>query len=230
MEKYRVTIKGQEDSFAGYIKHSDYSYFFHLFKTKTSSKKALAIWLNGGPGCTSMDGLYLETGPFRFIDGEMVRNQYSWSELIDIVFVDQPSGTGYSMGKPADTIETVVSNFSTFLMKFKQDFPEYEDADIYLTGESFAGIYIPYFTQEILRNDGMIKGIIIGNGWIAPEFQYYSIVKFAKQKQLVTGVYQEKIDRQFIKCKESIDAEPGYVEYNECESLVHIIQDASMEG
>lgn len=55
------------------------------------------FWLNGGPGCSSMDGALLETGPFRIDENEkVIYNNGSWHKFGDIIYVDQPAGTGFS--------------------------------------------------------------------------------------------------------------------------------------
>ena len=55
------------------------------------------IWLNGGPGCSSMDGALMEVGPYRVTeDQKLIENKGSWHEFANLLFVDQPVGTGFS--------------------------------------------------------------------------------------------------------------------------------------
>ena len=62
----------------------------------------LLIWLNGGPGCSSMDGLFLELGPLRVAPGSpngkarLERRPSSWHRAAHALFLDQPVGTGFS--------------------------------------------------------------------------------------------------------------------------------------
>jgi hypothetical protein len=73
--------------------------FYWLFNAAQNADTApLVIWLNGGPGCSSMDGLWLELGPFRLEGPKMANikvNPSSWHNAANIMFVDQPVGTGY---------------------------------------------------------------------------------------------------------------------------------------
>lgn len=72
----------------------------------TKNKIPLLIWLNGGPACSSMDGLFLENGPFRFVLSDpnnqtsaykLTPAQYSWHKLpAYTLYIDQPVGTGLS--------------------------------------------------------------------------------------------------------------------------------------
>lgn len=76
--------------------------FFWLFEPNISSsvdksRKPLIVWLNGGPGCSSMDGLFIENGPFRVLPNWTVGiNNYSWHNEGYLLFIDQPIGTGFS--------------------------------------------------------------------------------------------------------------------------------------
>ncbi len=54
------------------------------------------IWLNGGPGCSSEDGALMEVGPYRLKDDHTLEyNDGSWNEFANIMFVDNPAGTGF---------------------------------------------------------------------------------------------------------------------------------------
>ena len=64
----------------------------------------LVIWLQGGPGCSSMLGIYTENGPFNFKyhsehpkqPFELEKNEYSWNNHANVMYIDQPLGTGFS--------------------------------------------------------------------------------------------------------------------------------------
>lgn len=59
----------------------------------------------------------------------------------------------------------------------------------YIAGESFAGQYIPYFADAILKTNKLphvnLKGIVMGNGWIDPQTQYKGYADFAYEKGLI---------------------------------------------
>lgn len=87
-------------------------FFYWLFAPDTggddstlnnkTSTAPLIIWLNGGPGCSSMDGLFLENGPLRFVKDENGNFQlkpapHSWHKApAYTLYIDQPVGTGLS--------------------------------------------------------------------------------------------------------------------------------------
>ncbi len=83
--------------------------FYWYFEAETKPETApLLIWLNGGPGCSSMDGLFLELGPFRVVNdkGAVETNPYSWHKVANMLFIDQPVGTG-NLHLLLDTIYSV---------------------------------------------------------------------------------------------------------------------------
>merc|ERR1719359_23928 len=74
------------------------NYFYWFFESRKSPKHApLVLWLTGGPGCSSEIALFTENGPCQVTkDGRTTRvNPYSWNRKANIVFVDQPAGTGF---------------------------------------------------------------------------------------------------------------------------------------
>ena len=57
------------------------------------------LWLNGGPGSSSQLGNFQEMGPIqikREIDVAIKENKYTWANKYNLLFIDQPVGTGLS--------------------------------------------------------------------------------------------------------------------------------------
>lgn len=169
---------------AGYIKASPLSnYFFWLFESKSDpANDPLIMWLSGGPGCSSQLALFAENGPCSVNkDGtDTIANPYSWHTKANVMWVDQPAGTGFSTGTGTVMNEAgVSSNMYTFLQGFFKQFPQYQKTDFYIFGESYAGHYVPTISHKVWKNnkagEGIhipLKGIAIGNGLTNPQEQY----------------------------------------------------------
>ncbi|KAK0934989.1 hypothetical protein LTR29_013403 [Friedmanniomyces endolithicus] len=119
----------------------------------------IVIWLNGGPGCSSLDGLLQENGPFLWQSGTYspIKNPYSWVNLTNMVWIDQPVGTGFSPAKNG-TPQSIKNehDVSVDFMGFWKNFMETFDLvgrKVYITGESYAGQYIPYIAYNMLETN-----------------------------------------------------------------------------
>ncbi|KAK4545974.1 hypothetical protein LTR36_002538 [Oleoguttula mirabilis] len=143
------------ESYAGLlpIGHEDDKYFFWFVPSlNTSVQDEVVIWLNGGPGCSSLDGFLHANGPFTWQPGTNapVPNTWAWSNLTNVVWVDQPQGTGYSVGEAIVTSEgDVAKYFVAFWEEFVKLFG-LQHAKVYLAGESYAGKYVPYIADAML--------------------------------------------------------------------------------
>ncbi|XP_021295436.1 serine carboxypeptidase-like 28 [Herrania umbratica] len=155
--------------------------FYWLFKAPFKSQpasKPLVLWLNGGPGCSSVAyGASEEVGPFRVrSDGKTLRlNPYAWNQEANLLFLDSPAGVGFSYSNTSSDIYTVgdkrtAEDAYTFLIKWLERFPNYKHRPFYIAGESYAGHYIPELSQLIVRrNKGVknpilnFKGFLLGN-------------------------------------------------------------------
>ncbi|KAJ2822315.1 hypothetical protein IWW50_004265 [Coemansia erecta] len=75
-------------------------WYFPAIAPKTADPPLL-MWIQGGPGSSSMIGLFTELGPFDLTDdGEFVRRNITWANEYDLLVVDQPAGTGFSSVTP----------------------------------------------------------------------------------------------------------------------------------
>ncbi|KAJ5549768.1 hypothetical protein N7535_002290 [Penicillium sp. DV-2018c] len=173
-------------------------FFWHFQNRHIANRQRTVIWLNGGPGCSSMDGALMEVGPYRLNDDGTLRyNEGRWDEFANLLFVDSPVGTGFSYANTdsyVHELDEMATHFVTFLETFFELFPEYETDDLYIAGESYAGQHIPYIAKAIqdrnkaAANGGTkwpLKGLLIGNGWISPVDQYPSYFKFIEREGLV---------------------------------------------
>ena len=114
--------------------HNGNLFFWHYKNRHIANKQRTVIWLNGGPGCSSMDGALMEIGPYRLKDDQhLVYNEGSWDEFANLLFVDNPVGTGFSY---VDTdsylreLPEMADQFIVFLEKWFAIFPEYEHDDV----------------------------------------------------------------------------------------------------
>ncbi|KAJ5787208.1 Peptidase S10 serine carboxypeptidase [Penicillium paradoxum] len=148
--------------------------FFWLFQTEQPAyDDNLIIWFNGGPGCSSLIGLTTGNGPITF-DGNstrFTRNHHSWTKLGNVLYVDQPVGTGFSTASspyPVKDNAQVTSNFTQWLREFFEYFPHLKLKQIHMMGESYAGIYIPYFAFGLLNDNNSlplnVRSITLGDG------------------------------------------------------------------
>ncbi|KAE9365090.1 putative serine-type carboxypeptidase F [Stipitochalara longipes BDJ] len=130
--------------------------FFVFQPTVGTPVDEVTIWLNGGPGCSSLEGFFQENGRFVWAWGQYspTINPYSWVNLTNVLWVEQPVGTGFSIGNvTATTEEEIAQDFVKFFLNFQTIFG-ISKFKIYVTGESYAGRYVPYISAAMLnKND-----------------------------------------------------------------------------
>jgi carboxypeptidase D len=126
--------------------------FFVFQPTVGEPVDEITIWLNGGPGCSSLEAFFQENGLFIWGWGmyEPILNQYSWVNLTNVLWVEQPVGTGFSIGNvTATSEEETAEDFAKFFLNFQKIFG-IKKFKIYVTGESYAGRYVPYIAANFL--------------------------------------------------------------------------------
>uniref|UniRef100_G3NFZ3 Carboxypeptidase n=1 Tax=Gasterosteus aculeatus aculeatus TaxID=481459 RepID=G3NFZ3_GASAC len=173
--------------YSGYLSVADGKHLHYWF-VESQNKPAtdpLVLWLNGGPGCSSLDGLLTEHGPFLIQeDGETLQyNQYSWNKIANMLYLESPAGVGFSYSDDRNyvTNDTEVSmNNYLALKEFLRLFPEFSKNELFLTGESYGGIYIPTLAERVMEDASLnLQGVAVGNGMSSYEMNDNSLVYFA---------------------------------------------------
>jgi cathepsin A (carboxypeptidase C) len=104
---YSVRVNNQESKLCdtsvgqkvGYLDADGKHFFFWFFESRSKpADDPLILWLNGGPGCSSLTGLLMELGPCRVnpTGNGTTFNPYSWNTNANIIFLDQPVEVGFS--------------------------------------------------------------------------------------------------------------------------------------
>ncbi|OAQ97755.1 hypothetical protein LLEC1_00419 [Akanthomyces lecanii] len=150
--------------------------FYWFFESRDDpSNDPLILWLQGGPGCSGMSGLFFENGPAKISENlTIVRNPDSWNNKANVLYIDQPVNTGFSYGKAVNTTLAASKDIYVLLTLFFQQFPQYAKLDFHIAGESYAGHYIPTDAAEILSHADRginLRSIMIGNGYVDPYHQ-----------------------------------------------------------
>ncbi|KAK6143531.1 hypothetical protein DH2020_023879 [Rehmannia glutinosa] len=194
-----ISLPGQPEvsfsQYSGYVTvdpNAGRALFYYFAESQDSSTKPLVLWLNGGPGCSSLGaGAMTELGPFRVNpDGKtMWYNKNSWNNVANVIFLESPAGVGFSYSnKSSDYItgdkQTAADSY-VFLINWLERFPEYKTRDFYITGESYAGHYVPQLADLILQNNKItnqtivnLKGIAMGNAYIDAEDQLRGVYDY----------------------------------------------------
>ncbi|XP_072934475.1 venom serine carboxypeptidase-like [Epargyreus clarus] len=173
------------ESYAGFFtvdKKYDGNQFFWYFPAMNRNKDApVLLWLQGGPGSPSEFGLFIENGPLQVRNETFERRRYTWALSHHVIYIDNPVGTGFSFTRDPKgycTNQTQVGeHLYSSLVQFFQLFPELQQNNFFITGESYAGKYIPAVAYTIHKRNPdakikiNLKGISIGNGLCSPEHQ-----------------------------------------------------------
>ncbi|KAG1371581.1 serine carboxypeptidase-like 27 [Cocos nucifera] len=154
--------------------------FYWFIEAPPAAQPApLILWLNGGPGCSSIAyGASEELGPFHIHpDGKtLFLNPYAWNGVANLLFLESPAGVGFSYSNTSSDLyasgdQRTATDAYNFLVNWFERFPQYKYRDFYITGESYAGHYVPQLSQIVHRkNEGIqnpiinFKGFLVGNG------------------------------------------------------------------
>jgi carboxypeptidase C (cathepsin A) len=177
-------------TYSGYLTVSDTKQLHYVFAESYSAPATdpIIIWFNGGPGCSSMLGFMQENGPVVVDDGETTffTNPYPWNTRANVLWIESPAGVGWSIAETAADLQqndmTQSEDALAALKAWYVKFPEYSNNQLFVSGESYAGIYVPYLSWQIYQNNKYadmkkpnavhmnLQGFMVGNG--ATKWEY----------------------------------------------------------
>jgi serine carboxypeptidase-like clade 2 len=193
------------NQYAGYITVDEVNgrnlFYWFVESQKNPVKDKLVLWLNGGPGCSSLGGgLMTELGPFRpNSDGNTLSlNPNSWNTVANVIFLESPAGVGfsYSNTKSDYTVgdDRTANDTYVFLLKFFDRYPQYQGRAFWITGESYGGHYVPQLANRILQGNAEgkamkinLEGIMVGNAWTYSVFDNRGAVDYWYTHALISN-------------------------------------------
>ncbi|KAG8065339.1 hypothetical protein GUJ93_ZPchr0004g38664 [Zizania palustris] len=227
-------LPGQPDvgfrHYAGYVgvgSGSSKALFYWFFEAeKEPEKKPLMLWLNGGPGCSSVAyGAAQELGPFlvRSYGENLSLNAYSWNKAVNLLFLEAPVGVGFSYTNRSSDLRRLGDRVTardsySFLLNWFNKFPEFKNRDFYIAGESYAGHYVPQLAELIYDgNKGAsrdrvinVKGFMIGNAVLNDETDQMGMVEYAWSHAIISDELYSAVRRECDSFKEEEDGgKPG---------------------
>ncbi|EDQ86178.1 uncharacterized protein MONBRDRAFT_11261 [Monosiga brevicollis MX1] len=185
-------------TYAGTPPNGEGDMYAHWLLVESESDPAndpLVIWYQGGPGASSLYGLLVEFGPLLLnqdsLDNDeyrrtgipqLVRNPYSWNRKANLLVVDNPPPVGFGYCTPAGPAglgtscgdwndELVAKANQIVLTRFVEQMPAYRQRSTFITGESYAGVYVPVIVRALLADPGNVSlsGFAVGDGCLGTE-------------------------------------------------------------
>ncbi|CAI9087528.1 OLC1v1021612C4 [Oldenlandia corymbosa var. corymbosa] len=190
--------------FAGYVtvneEHGRSLFYWFYEASNLPHEKPLVLWLNGGPGCSSVGyGATQEIGPFLVDKGgkSLKYNPYAWNSEANMLFLESPIGVGYSYTNTSTDYEKLGDDFTAkdahaFLLKWFLKFPLYRNRTFFIAGESYAGKYVPELAELIHdKNEDPslsinLKGILLGNPETSDAEDWKGLVDYAWSHAVVS--------------------------------------------
>ncbi len=160
--------------YSGYLNATEGRHLFYWFTESQNNpyNDPVVLWLNGDPGTSSLLGFFEENGPFRVIPNgrTVICDEYSLNSFANVLYNESPPGVGFSYCENNDyrtsDDETLKYNYKG-LNDFFKKYPQFVKNKFYLTGESYAAVYLSLPALKILNDQSSkinLKGLVIGNG------------------------------------------------------------------
>ena len=187
-------------------------YFWFFPSSNPESKDEITIWLNGGPGASSLEGLLQENGPFLWQYGTFrpVPNPWTWVNLTNMLWVESPVGTGFTQGPvTAVSEQDVAQDFMGFFKNFIDTF-DLHGRKVYLTGESYSGMYIPYLANEMLNSNDkkyfnlegtMIYDPLVNNNAVMRQIPAVAFVNYWKHLFAFNQTFTDHLESLAATCR-----------------------------
>eukprot|EP00003_Mantamonas_plastica_P021896 TRINITY_DN361_c0_g2_i1.p1 TRINITY_DN361_c0_g2~~TRINITY_DN361_c0_g2_i1.p1 ORF type:complete len:302 (-),score=94.42 TRINITY_DN361_c0_g2_i1:741-1646(-) len=167
------------NQYAGYLnvdQQHDRNIFYWFFESQSNpADDPVLLWLQGGPGCSGLTGLFTENGPF--IAGpdpeKLLMNDFSWNKIANVIYIEAPAGVGFSYSKNTSDYttndkQTADDNWKAMVAFFNK-FPQFRKNQFFITGESYGGHYLPDLAALIQQRNKAgdfninLQGFFLGN-------------------------------------------------------------------
>ncbi|RDX61164.1 Serine carboxypeptidase-like 51 [Mucuna pruriens] len=137
----------------------------------------IILWLQGGPGASGVGfGNFGEIGP---LDINLKPRNFTWLRKADLLFVDNPVGTGYSYVEDSNlyvkTDEEAVTDLTTLLAELFNNDASLQKSPLFIVAESYGGKFAVTLGLSALKaiQQGTLKlklgGVALGDSWISPQ-------------------------------------------------------------
>ncbi|KAL2076897.1 hypothetical protein ACEWY4_027498 [Coilia grayii] len=183
-----MKFKPNYRQWSGYLQASPGKFLHYWFVTSQSDplKDPVVLWLNGGPGCSSLDGFLSENGPFHVNDdgATLYENPYSWNLVANMLYLESPAGVGFSYSDDqkykTDDDQVAEDNYLA-LQSFFAKFPNFTQNELFIFGESYGGVYAPTLSLRVATGGAKLnfRGFAVGNGISSFDLNDQSLIYFA---------------------------------------------------
>jgi len=213
----RPIIPDEEWGYFQVNKASNSNIFWWLYGSTNSSRDTLplVLWLQGGPGASSMFGDFAEIGP---LDVTLKPRKLNWLSAANVIFVDSPVGTGwsYTTNKGFSTSDAEVSaNLIEFLKQLTQKYTWAQTQPFWIFAESYGGKAASFLGVELdtaitSNNIKMnFRGVGLGDSWIAPIECMASYGTFLESASLIDGNQAEQLNTIAKQAQQKLAAGEG---------------------
>lgn len=207
------------EAYSGFIpvddgNHSTYLFFLHIKSQIDADKKPLLLWLQGGPGKSALHGQFLENGPLGIdAGGTLYRRRHSLLNKFNIIYLDQPAGSGYSFDRKSEypsTLEQASTHGIKFLRRFLRIYSEYKGRDFFIAGESYGARSAIGLAQRMLAQPQKVslslKGVMLGVGFVFPLLDIINSTDYLYCSGLLDEQGRTRFAQQFDKMEYLVKA------------------------
>uniref|UniRef100_A0A224YH60 Tick serine protease n=1 Tax=Rhipicephalus zambeziensis TaxID=60191 RepID=A0A224YH60_9ACAR len=206
------------EAYSGFINvdrhgNSSFLFFLHVKSQGNASNKPLLLWLQGGPGKSSLFGQFLENGPLGIAaNGELFYRNHTILNYMNIIYLDQPTGSGYSFNNGkyyASTLENASLHIMWFMRRFTRLFPEYVGRDFYIAGESYGARFAIGVASKLLKGEKpmvplKLKGVMLGVGFLFPLLNIIDSTDYLFSSGILNNVGKSLFTKRFTMIRQLV--------------------------
>eukprot|EP01116_Phalansterium_solitarium_P018029 TRINITY_DN4614_c0_g1_i1.p1 TRINITY_DN4614_c0_g1~~TRINITY_DN4614_c0_g1_i1.p1 ORF type:complete len:496 (-),score=62.01 TRINITY_DN4614_c0_g1_i1:61-1443(-) len=226
--KHKITF----NQYAGYLTVDPASgrklFYWFVESQNSPSTDPVVLWMNGGPGCSSLIGFLTEHGPFRPDPKDngtsLVENPHSWNLVANVMYLEAPAGVGFSYSNNTNDYntgdqQTAADNYQALLQFFLR-YPQFKGNKFFVAGESFGGHYVPQLADAVLTGNQAgnqainLQGILVGNGLtvdaidlntVVPTWAYHMLFPFPELAAATQACDGNFLTNQAPACQDALN-------------------------